>query len=271
MMPLLAGAQGQITTKKMKIGDFTEKVTKVVISGEDFMGLALKDEIASNWRISPYEFCTLDEFEKLKGDDQYYFLLLVSGQFKTELSPGVSFLTLVKGGTGSGNGISGMLEVVSIPLASTEDPSGREFVFLPALIDLMQEYTLASMKKDINGYGGLTFYSHNVAKSKGMTIVFSEDDLYHTATEYDVRQKFDDKMIVTDVDSADKYMMDNAEGVLVSYVVAPDMAVPGSYCYRMLIDAKTHELYYFRRHKINRRDGAGFLPEDISRISSARK
>ena len=33
LMPMMAGAQAQIDTKKMKIADFPEKVTKVVLTG----------------------------------------------------------------------------------------------------------------------------------------------------------------------------------------------------------------------------------------------
>jgi hypothetical protein len=76
---------------------------------------------------------------------------------------------------------------------------------------------------------------------------------------------------VTDEDDADSYMLDEVSGTLVSYVVAPSEPVKGSFCYKMLIDAQTHELYYYRKHKISPKAGAGFLPEDIERINKARK
>ncbi len=271
MLPLMAGAQGQINTKKVKLSDFTEKVTKVVMNGNGFYDTVLKEEVTSRWRISPYEFCTLEEFENIKGNSQYYFLISTEGQFRKETAPGLRFLTLVKGGEGADKGISEMLEVVSIPFASAEYPSGRELIFLPALLDIMQEHTLASMEKDITAYGGLGNYTSNISKSGDMTIVFSEDDLYHTVNEFMVSQKFDEDMIITDEESADKYMQDNATGTLVSYVVVPSEPVLGSYCYKMLIDAQTHKLYYFRKHKISKKSGAGFLPEDISKITSSRK
>ncbi len=271
MFPLMAGAQGQINTKKVKLSDFTEKVTKVVMNGNGFYDTVLKDEVTSRWRISPYEFCTLEEFESLKGNSQYYFLLSTEGQFRKETAPGLRFLTLVKGGEGADKGISGMLEVVSIPFASAEYPSGRELIFLPALLDIIQEYTLASMEKDITAYGGLGSYTSNISKNGDMTIVFSEDDLYHTVNEFMVSQKFDEGMIITDEENTDNYMQDNASGTLVSYVVVPSEPVLGSYCYKMLIDTQTHKLYYFRKHKISKKAGAGFLPEDISKIASSRK
>lgn len=271
MLPLLAGAQAQINTKKVKIGDFTEKITKVVLNGNSFYDLSLKDEIASRWRISPYEFCTLEEFETLKGDDSYYFLVTADGQFRKETAPGIRFLSLVKGGKGSEKGIDGMLEVVSIPFASAEYPSGREFVFLPALLDIMQSFVLEAMENDIDAYGGLANQTANIAKSGEMNIVFCEDDICDSVTGEFIHANFDDNMLIADEDEADKHMIDNARETLVSYVVAPSEPVHGSYCYKMLIDASTHKLYYFKRHRISKKAGSGFQPNDLERITAPRK
>ena len=98
IIPVLASAQAQIDTKKVKISDFTQKVTKVVLHGNDFYDAILKEEIALRWRVSPYEFCTLEEFEDLKTDSRYYFLITTLGQFRKETAPGLQFLSLVKGG-----------------------------------------------------------------------------------------------------------------------------------------------------------------------------
>ncbi len=270
MLPLLAGAQAQINTKKVKVGDFTEKVTKVVLSGNAFHNQLIKDEVSAGWRISPYEFCTLEEFEAIKGDDQYYFLMFVSSQFKKETEPGIMFLTLVKGGEGAEKGISSMLEVVSVPVASAEDSSGREFVFMPALLDIIQEHTLASMENDVNAYGGLGQSAENINESAGMTIIFSEEDLAPSVTEEIIKAKFDEKILITDSECADQYMVDNAAGTLVSYVVAPTEPVNGSFCYKMLIDSETHKLYYYRKHRISKNNKAGFLPADITKITVKR-
>ena len=271
IMPLMAGAQAQITTKKVKLEDFTQKITKIVLNGNPFYDTSLKEEIAARWRISPYEFCTLEEFDKLKGNDRYYFLMLIQGQFRKETAPGLQFLSLAKGGQGADKGIDEMLEVVSLPFASAEYPTGRELVFLPALLDIIQNYTLQAMENDFNAYGGLSNTVQKLSKSSGMTIVFSEDDLNSMVSKAVTDQMFDRTMILTDEDDADSYMLDNVSGTLVSYVVVPTEPMKGSYCYKMLIDAQTHELYYYRKHKISAKAGAGFLPEDIEKITKARK
>ena len=267
LMPVLASAQAQINTKKVKIGDFTQKTTKVVLSGNEFMDSVLKDEVTARWRISPYEFCTLEEFNGMKSSDEYYFLIITNGQFKKDQSPTLQFLTLVKGGKGSEKGIDGMLEVVSMPIAAAQFPSGREIVFLPAFIDIMQGYTLDSMEKDSKAYGGLGNYSTGISNSGSMRIILSAEDLAVSPEFIEkAESEFGDKFEIAEEEDVDKLMLENAENAIVSYVVAPFEPKNGAYCYKMLINAQTHQLYYYKRHRISDKAGAGFLEADLERI-----
>ena len=270
LMPLLALAQAQIDTKRVKIGDFTQKVTKVVLTGNQFYDTCLESEVSSKWHVSPYEFCSLAEFEKMKSDDSYYFLLTTKGQFKKEAEPGLTFLTLVKGGKNSEKGIDEMLEIVAFPYASAENPSGREISFLPAILDVIQNYTLDSMEKDINAYTGLPNYTMNITRSGNMRLVFADTDLSSEVTPDVKNQLFDEDVLVVEADDADEYLTKNNDNMLVSYVVAPTSAKAGSYCYKMLLEPRTNKLYYFRKHKISKKAGAGFLLEDVKRITAPR-
>ena len=270
LLPIFASAQAQINTKKVKISDFTQKTTMVVLSGNMFYDTALEDEIVARWKASPYGFCSVEEFEQLKGSEEYYFLLTTKGQFKKEAEPGLQFMTLVKGGPKAEGGIAEMLEVVSLPIASAEDPSGRETVFLPVFLDIIQEQAIESMESDISGYTGLSNYSLNLHKTEDMIIVFSEDDLSTEITDAVKEVNFDDEMIIAEEEDADEYLSNETQNAVVSYVAAPTDAKPGSYCYKMLIDNHSHKLYYFKKHRITKKTGAGFLAEDISRIASYR-
>ena len=271
LLPVLAWGQAQINTKKVKLGDFTQKVTKVVLSGNEFMDSALKDEVTARWRISPYEFCTLEEFDGLKSSGDYYFLIITNGQFRKDSGPTIQFLTLVKGGEGAEKGIDGMLEVVSLPIAAAQFPSGREIVFLPAFLDIVQGYTLDAMEKDSNAYGGLGNYSGNIMHSDDMHIVLSRDDLaipYESLEDGSI--SLDEGISIADVEEVDALMLENAENTIVSYVVAPFEPQPGAFCYKMLIDTQTHKLYYYKRHRISAKAGAGFLKDDLKRIHAVR-
>lgn len=271
MLPLMVWGQAQIDTKKVKISDFTQKITKVVLTGNPFHDGCLRSDVEAKWHVSPFEFCTMEEYELLKSDDSYYFLLTVKGQFKKESEPGLMFLTLIKGGEKAAEGIDEMLEIVSFPLASAESPSGREYVFLQSFLDIIQNYALDSMERDVDGYLGLPNYSMNISKSGDMTIVFSEADLASDVTPAVKSQCFDEKVLVLEEEEADEYLSPEKSGVLVSYVAAPSDAKPGSFCYKMLVDPQTNTLYYFRKHKVSKKFGPGFLAEDIKRITVPRK
>lgn len=269
MIPVLASAQAQINTKKMKIADFPQKVTKVVLPGNTFYDSAFQEDIAASWRVSPYEFCTLDEFETLKKDGKYYFLILTQGQFKKEKEPGLQFLTLVKGGAEAEDGISNMLEVATVPFAAADSPSGREITYLPAMIDIIQNYAVASIEKDFSNLGGLSNYATGMSKATEKKILFAEEDLSDEITDA-VKDGFDDLITVTDSDEVEDALMMSLPETIVSYVIAPEDAAPGSFCYKLLIDTYNHELYYFRKHKISKKVGPGFLLEDVKRITGPR-
>ena len=267
VIPAAMFAQGQINTKKKNLEDFPEKTMKVVLSGNVFLDNEIENAIKNSWRISPYEFCSSEEYERLKDSSDHYFLIAVTGRFRKEAEPGIEMLSLVKGGKGSDKSLDKMLEVATVPLRAAESPSGREMVFLPALIDIIQEHVYASMDKDIYGYSGLENYSMNIGSAKGMNMIFSEDDIAGTVPESVRSSIFTGNISLEDEDDADEAMMQKRENTLVSYTVAPADPQPGSFCYKLLIDAGTHKLYYFKKHKITKNTGIGFLAEDLYRIA----
>ncbi len=269
LLPALAWGQAQINTKKMKIADFTQKITKVVLTGNEFFDMALQNEITMGWRISPYEFCTMEEFEEYRTSDEFYFLVSVNGKFRKDNIPTISYLTLVKGGQGAEGGIDKMLEVVSMPVASAQSPSGREFVFLPALLEIIQNYTLASMENDVNAYGGLGTITQKIEKGSGFMAVFTEEDICPSVYDMEKVEFSEDGLFITDENKADSYMLDRADNTLVGYVVAPSEPMPGATYYKMLINARTYQLYYFAQDKVSRKEGAGFMPADIKKIYTA--
>ena len=262
-----AAAQATITTKKYKISDFTAKTLKVVLPGSDWMDALLREELQNNWTLSPYEFCTVEEFNTLHASDQYYFLMVVSGRFRKEKTPGIDMLTVLKGGA---QDIDRLLEVVSLPFGPDEDLSGRESTFLGPLLVIVQRRVELAMESDLKGYLGIPSTIVLGRDSRHKTILFADSDLAINLTEIDRMKFFDDKMKVVDEDDADEAMAGREAMTLVSYVVAPEHPENGSFCYKMLFDAESGDLVYFRRHKISSRRPAGFLPEDLKRIVAVR-
>lgn len=261
--------QAQITTRREKLKDFTSKTTKVVLTGDEFLDEAVKESVAATWTVSPYEFCSNEEFQNLKGNADFYFLMVVKGQFRRESEPGIDMLTLVKGGEGADKSINDMFEVVSFPLRSTEDPSGREFVLLPAFLKIIQEHTTSLTDTEMKAYSNIGAKDSKRLRIK--RIFFWAEDFAPQVDEQTKRSLDEDILIKEDEDEVDEIFSEGTFNTVVSYVVAPSEPVNGAICYKMLIGSDNHELYYFKKHKITAKSGKGFLSSDIKSIKLLRK
>ena len=58
-----------------KLSDFATRTMKVVLSGNHFIDPVLREALNNTWSLSPFEFCSMDEFNALKNNEEYYFML----------------------------------------------------------------------------------------------------------------------------------------------------------------------------------------------------
>lgn len=262
----LYAQQGNVTTRKYRFSDFTDKITKVVMSGGGWLDSALRQEVVDRWTASPFEFCTVEEYESLKKSDTYYFLLVTAGQAKGEEEPSIQFLTLEKGGADSGDNVALRTEVISLPLCPVDESLARELVFLPALVQGIQEFTLKAMDSEKVAYSGMSWFNEKFdKKGKIKRIYLAEEDLSDSVSEKDRAKYLDEDIVLCEADEADKVYTDKTFNTLVSYTVSA-----GSWCYKMLIEADTDTLYYIRKHKIAGKHTPGFLTEDLKRMAKGR-
>ena len=215
ILPVLCWGQGKVYTKKARMEDFATKITKVVVDGESLLALTFKEEVMRRWRISPFEFCTAEEYGRIKGNNGYFFLSLV-------IDEGVAFMQLTRGGDENADMLHRPFEVVRIPFAADGASTGQEFSFLGAILDVLQNFTEASVESDIVGYASLSSYSTN--QLKGKTVYLNPGD-------------------------ADKAMNEGTPDAVCGIIITPVDITKKSSSYRMLISADTHELYSFEQQR----------------------
>ena len=259
-------AQGKVTTRKHLFADFSDKITKVVMSGNEVMDGALRQEVVDLWTLSPFEFCSMAEYESLKKSDTYYFLLVTAGRAKGEEEPMVRFLTLEKGGADKGDNVALRTEVISLPLCPVEGGSGRELVFLPALVKGVQDFTAEAMESEKVAYTGMAWFNgHFDRKGAIKRIYLAKEDISASVAQKDLDKYLDEDILLCDEDEADKAYTDKTYNTLVSYTVSA-----GTWSYKLLLEAETDTVFYLRKHKVNARNAAGFLADDLKRISRKR-
>lgn len=265
-------AQGKVSTRKYILSDFTDKTTQVVLSGNEVLDSGLRQEIVNYWTLSPYEFCSMEEFQQLKEQDLYYFLLPAESRFKGEEDPGVLFLTLIKGGPAAREGIKEMFEIISLPLMAAQGGTGRELVFLGPIVQAIQEFTADAMQSEKTAYSMDLWFNQNYSKEGKMKqICLAKEDLSEKLTEKDRQRYLDEDIHLVADKEADEIFAKGTYHTLVSYTVAPFMPKNGaSYCYKMLFDAESHRLFYIHKHKITEKTGVGFIADDLKRMARKR-
>ena len=259
-------AQGKVTTRKHLFADFTDKITKVVMSGNDVLDGALRQEVVDLWTLSPFEFCSLAEYESLKKSDTYYFLLVTAGRAKGEEEAMVRFLTLEKGGADKGDNIALRTEVISLPLCPVEGGSGRELVFLPALVKGVQDFMAEAMESEKTAYSGIAWFNGNFDRKGAIKRIYlAREDISESVAQKDLDKYLDEDILLCDEDEADKAYTDKTYNTLVSYTVSA-----GTWSYKLLLEAETDTVFYIRKHKVNVRNAPGFLTDDLKRMSRKR-
>ena len=83
----VASGQKPIKDARNNFRNFGAKTTKVVLSDEGIIDAYIRDAVKKEWKISPYEFCSPQEYEKIKEDTTYFFLVRTDGIFNDEYEP----------------------------------------------------------------------------------------------------------------------------------------------------------------------------------------
>lgn len=258
---LEAFGQGRIYTRKARLADFQTKTTKVVLSGDSLLDIALREEVRRRWRISPFEFCDPEDFEALENDSAYYFLYL------SQDKSGLAYLTLLKGGNDdSFRSLDGKLEVVKIPFSPVSITSGREFVYLPALLDIIQIFVEESFTNSATNIFGLTYYNGNLSKARKQKIYVARDDLDANYPARDSVSVLFPGIIATDNFAADSLFDAGCPEALIAFSISPSEPSKGARCFNFIVAADTHDLYYYQSRSYNKPGKRGFSKSAIKSI-----
>lgn len=266
LISVASSAQARLETKKFKISDICERTLEVVLTGNEMLDAVFREEMPNVWNISPYEFCTLDQFEARKKSKEYYFLMITDSVFGKQDEAGIKSLTVFKGDPSAGEGTEGLYRITTIPFCSAEGGDGRENAFLPALVDILQSQIMEILDKEFNLGDMVKVKASNSLAVWPKPVLIADNDI---AIPVDERMR--ERMVIADEDTVDEAMRNRDSQYLVAYSVASSSVSRHSVCFTMIIDAQTHELYYLRRRKASVTDRSGFVKADIDAISAHRK
>lgn len=144
LLPLVCCGQAKVYTTKVKLADFPVSTAKVVLDGSAEFTEALRESVLHFWRVSPYEFCSPEEYDKLKDDHSLYFLRPVE-------IDGTMCLVLSKGGKDRDpDNLKEAFNIVDMPV-------GDKYEHFGAFIDILQDFVTAAMESDRVAFAGLKY------------------------------------------------------------------------------------------------------------------
>jgi hypothetical protein len=258
-----------IFQKKVNLNDFSSKTTQVVVNGNNSLDdIMLINAVKKYWHLSPYNICTMEEFEKIKCDTSYYFLMKVDGHFAKEKEPSMEFLTLLKGDEKGAQGLNAMPEILSLPYRALDDDSGDSFAYLEPFITIIQNHVVKIQEQKFSWLIGISAYSDGMNGVSDMDILFSEEDFAFDVTQQMLDGDFHGKAKLTTKDEIESAIKEWRPNTLVSIVVSPKTEQKGAFCFKMLISTETRELYLYKKHKLGGKVGTGFTKEDYKRIAA---
>ena len=212
---LTGWAQLRIYTRNYMMQDLKSKPTKVVLNGSNAFNAALRQEITKLWTVTPFEFCTGNEYNKQKNSSDCYFL-------HTETSKGIVYLSLSRGGNKNDNeAIKRPITIIAMPIAGESDNSGRELIYMPAFISLLQDYVEAALNSEFVAYGSLGCIKSRAPK--GVTVY-------------------------TDPAQADEAFRSQYMDAASLVVISPDGNPKGKPRYELTIGTSDYLLYRYAKH-----------------------
>lgn len=254
-------AQFKIYTKKARLADFPAKTTMVVLTGDDLLDLSLRNEIKSRWRVSPFDFCYEEDLEQILKDPNVYLLRL------EEDKSGIVFLSLEKCGNDKGvSSLESRMEVVRVPFCPKELSSGREVVYISAMIDVMQHYIENSLIHEHFSYQSLAQSGKALSKGRRKKIYIDREDLSEAIAGRDSIQSPADGIVFTDSYTTDSLFTASSHDSLIGFCISSSAPGPKSLSYQVIVSADRHELLYYRKNKYRKEGDKGFTLKSLAAI-----
>jgi hypothetical protein len=256
--------------KKDEIKQFTESKTCVVLEDESYSpyNSFIKKAVEAYWKITPYEFINVEEFNKRRMNPAYSFIVLTQTDFEKDKSNSLfNFINLLQGKNVSKLGE--MPEICAIPLSFAEEEDIEYSYKLGGILSFMQKHAqMISDDPSLTGRKYLKYYNKNIPEIRGKVILIKQEDLVpEISTIEAIEAIYSDKIEIVSEDEIFDAIEKKAPNTLVLHKVGPVGNVNSGLCFKMLISTDDSDMYYYHQHIISKTNPNGFLPSDLKRIA----
>ena len=254
---------------KDEIKQFNSSKTCVVLEDDPFSSYNsyIQEAVKACWKITPYEFITVRDFNVRRLNPAYSFIVLTQTNFDKDKSHGLyNFINLLQGK--NVNKLAEMPEICAIPL-SFAGVNDIEYSFkLDPILSFMQKHAqMISEDPSLTLRKYLKYYNKNIPDIRDKTILLEQEDLTTEVSTIDkIKKIYSNNIEIVTAEDIIKAIENKTPNTVILHKVGPKGDRRSGYCFIMLIGINDSEMYYYNLHMIDKANPNGLLPEDLKRL-----
>lgn len=255
---------------KDEIKQFTVSKTYVVLEDDPFSAYNtfIKEAVKAYWKITPYEFIEVTEFNVRRLNPEYSFIVLTQTNFEKDKSNSLfNFINLLQGK--DVNKLGEMPEICAVPLSFAGEDDLEYSYKLGAILSFMQKHAqMISEDPSLTGRKYLKYYNKYIPEVLNKTILVKEEDLVPAIATIDrIKAIYTNKIEIVTEDDIVKAIENKTPNTLILHKVGPVGDRNSGYCFKMLIGTDDSNMYYYNQHMIDKSNPNGLLPADLKRLA----
>jgi hypothetical protein len=254
---------------KDEIKQFTESKTCVVLEDDAFSSynVLIKKAVQSFWKITPYEFIEVKEFNVRRLNPKYSFIVLTQTNYDKDKSRGLyNFINLLQGK--DVNKLGEMPEICAVPLSFAGEDDMDYSYKLGAILSFIQKHAqMIAEDPSLTGRKYLKYYNKFTPEVHNRTILVKKEDLSPEISTIDkIKAIYKYKIEIVSEDDIIKAIEDKSPDTVILHMVGPVDDETSGLCFKMLIGTDDSNMYYYNQHTISKTSPNGLLPADLKRF-----
>lgn len=270
MTVVMLSAQSPFPSKD-EINQFSVSNTCIVLEDDPFSvyNQYIKEAVAAYWKITPFEFIEIKEFNVRRTDPKYSFIVLTQTNFEKDKANGLfNFINVLQGKKVSKLGE--MPEICAVPLSFAGEEDMDYGYKLGAILSFMQKHAeMILANPSLTGRKYLKYYNKFIPDVAGKTILVKEEDLAPGVSDIEsIKAIYSGKIKIVSEEEIVDAIESRAPATVILHKVGPTGEDQDSgYCFKMLIGTDDANMYYYNQHVINKTNPNGLLAADLKRLS----
>ena len=255
---------------KEEIRQFTLSKTCIVLEDASLSpyNTFIKKAVKDFWKITPYEFIEVSEFNVRRLDDKYSFIVLTQTNFGKDKTNGLyNYINLLQGK--NVRKIGEMPEICAVPLSFGGADDLDYGYKLGAILSFIQKHAkMISEDPSLTGRKYLKYYNKFIPDVRNKTILVKQEDLVSDISTIDkIKAIYNNKIEIVTEDDIVKAIENKTLNTVILHKVGPVGDTNSGYCFKMLIGTDDSNMYYYNEHMINKTNPNGLLPADLKRLA----